>query len=427
MKKSNGRSHRVKNDVVRLFLPTLNCLIPVIVIARCKEAAAFQTVSFAGSHNTRNAIGCPVYQCNLGVPRKRVAVGGHGQMNSCNGCRESRRSAPFRLWSTVKRKLSGRREIFSRITLNANIPGGASGVTETELARLRHENDILKDLVAELEEENRKLESRPPQRIVIETFEGEGRPMLDANGDEVQLWYETGDGDSGKTEGLNWELARTSDGDGSTMAIAEDVSCGEDEDEDSCPIEPNLSFTDALRDRAYWLVGLLAMQSMSGFILARNEELLQTHPVIVYFLTMLVGAGGNAGNQASVRVIRGLALGTLNEQTQRRFLNREFKMALSLSTVLSLAGFTRAAVFRTPFAETIAVTTSLSLIVFSSICLGAVLPLFLKKLGVDPAHSSTTIQVVMDILGVVMTVIISTTLLDSPTGQALIARLSWGG
>jgi Mg/Co/Ni transporter MgtE len=43
------------------------------------------------------------------------------------------------------------------------------------------------------------------------------------------------------------------------------------------------------------------MQSFSGIILSRNEALLVDHPVIVYFLTMLVGAGGNAGNQASVR------------------------------------------------------------------------------------------------------------------------------
>lgn len=70
---------------------------------------------------------------------------------------------------------------------------------------------------------------------------------------------------------------------------------------DECPVEPNISFTDALKSRANWLVGLLALQSCSGFILARNEALLQDHPVIVYFLTMLVGAGGNAGNQASVR------------------------------------------------------------------------------------------------------------------------------
>jgi hypothetical protein len=54
-------------------------------------------------------------------------------------------------------------------------------------------------------------------------------------------------------------------------------------------------------DRAGWLVGLLFLQSMSSFILAHNEALLQKHVIIVRFLTMLVGAGGNAGNQASVR------------------------------------------------------------------------------------------------------------------------------
>ena len=85
-----------------------------------------------------------------------------------------------------------------------------------------------------------------------------------------------------------------------TGSDIEQESC-EEFDENACPIEPDISFKDALKDRAYWLVGLLSLQSMSGFILARNEELLQTHPVIVYFLTMLVGAGGNAGNQAAVR------------------------------------------------------------------------------------------------------------------------------
>lgn len=139
---------------------------------------------------------------------------------------------------------------------------------------------------------------------------------------------------------------------------------------------------------------------------------------------MLVGAGGNAGNQASVRVIRGLALGTLNEDTQAQFLTRELKMAVSLSSILSVAGFIRAAVFHTPLPETLAITAALAMIVFSSICLGAILPLILKRLGVDPAHSSTTIQVVMDILGVMLAVIVSSLLLDSPVGQLLVSRLS---
>ena len=33
------------------------------------------------------------------------------------------------------------------------------------------------------------------------------------------------------------------------------------------------------------------MQSLSGIILSRNEALLTNHPVIIYYLTMMVGAG----------------------------------------------------------------------------------------------------------------------------------------
>ena len=86
------------------------------------------------------------------------------------------------------------------------------------------------------------------------------------------------------------------------MAQEQQQWCDEVEvDSEECPVEPGILFQDAVRDRAYWLVGLLAAQSCSGFILARNEELLQNHPEIIFFLTMLIGAGGNAGNQASVR------------------------------------------------------------------------------------------------------------------------------
>ena len=48
-------------------------------------------------------------------------------------------------------------------------------------------------------------------------------------------------------------------------------------------------------DRGGWLVGLLIFQSCSSFILSNNESLLNEHPALIYFLTALVGAGGNAG------------------------------------------------------------------------------------------------------------------------------------
>lgn len=167
-------------------------------------------------------------------------------------------------------------------------------------------------------------------------------------------------------------------------------------------------FMDQLKDRAGWLIGLLILQSCSSFIIQYNERFLQNHMIIVQFLTMLVGAGGNAGNQASVRVIRSLAVGTLNKRTMSSFLRSEAKMALSLSILIGMTGFIRAAMFRTPPGETIAVTASVCAIVAISVAIGSTLPLGMRRVGIDPAHSSTSIQVVMDILGVLITVCVST-------------------
>lgn len=275
------------------------------------------------------------------------------------------------------------------------------------------ENDRLRDSIRQLEEENERLKryveeqhqnqleeaskTNNNKRIVLETFEGEGLfdsgdvssfARAPSNDDDDELWCDVLDGDE-------------------------------------CPIEPSISFGEALRDRAYWLVGLLIMQSLSGIILSRNELLLANHPVIIYYLTMMVGAGGNAGNQASVRVIRGIALGTLNNRTRGQFLVRELKMAATLSLILSVAGFARTICFRTPLPEAITVTAALALIVFSSICLGAILPLLLERIGVDPAHSSTTIQVIMDILGVLLAVLVSGAILDGPLGAYLLPKLGF--
>ena len=179
---------------------------------------------------------------------------------------------------------------------------------------------------------------------------------------------------------------------------------------------PNILETESFRplfiDRASWLVGLLIVQSISGFILQSNEQMLQNHLAIVNFLTMLVGAGGNAGNQASVQAIRGLALGWLNPRTTKFFLWRETKMALCLALTLGVTGFIRAALFETDIAETIAITSSLLAIVLISVALGSLLPLGMIKCSIDPAHSSTTIQVLMDILGVSITCWVSSYVLN---------------
>lgn len=137
----------------------------------------------------------------------------------------------------------------------------------------------------------------------------------------------------------------SSDKEGVSLVLKSHVSdCDDQSDHSSVgDLEPELTFFQSLVDRGSWLVGLLVLQSFSSFILKNNEDLLQQHAVIVRFLTMLVGAGGNAGNQASVRVIRGLATGTIRVgDNVKTYLKSEFKTGILLSIFLGVAGCLRA-------------------------------------------------------------------------------------
>lgn len=137
----------------------------------------------------------------------------------------------------------------------------------------------------------------------------------------------------------------------STAETSLESSYFDDDDNDDS------TFFEHVKDRGMWLVGLLLLQSLSSFIIRRNQVLLQNHSFIVQFLTMLVGAGGNGGNQASVNVIRGLAVDSIGDM--RAFLWKEFAMGISLALLLGTAGAIRAACFSVPIMETLAITMSL--------------------------------------------------------------------
>jgi len=182
----------------------------------------------------------------------------------------------------------------------------------------------------------------------------------------------------------------------------------------SGPLDPagrSAPFGERLRGRVTLLVGLLIFQSVSSFILASYSELLQQHSVIVYFLTMLVGAGGNAGNQAAVLVIRGLATGDVRGWAQ--YLWGEVKMAVAISIIMVAAGFARVTLFHGSYQDAVAIASSLLAIVFISIVVGASLPLLLHMLRLDPAHAGATIQVIMDLAGVLITCMVCSVLLRS--------------
>ncbi len=165
------------------------------------------------------------------------------------------------------------------------------------------------------------------------------------------------------------------------------------------------SFSSLFMQRSVWLGGLLLLQSVSPFILSKYQSLIHSHIFLSFFYTMLIGTGGNAGNQSATLVIRGLATGEISRKNAFRVLFREFWMSLALASVLFVVNFLRI-YFSYPYPNlisTIAIGISLFLIVTTSMILGTFIPFMLERFNIDPAHSAAPfLATLMDILGILI-------------------------
>lgn len=166
------------------------------------------------------------------------------------------------------------------------------------------------------------------------------------------------------------------------------------------------AFKSELSSRATVLVSLMVVQSLSGIILGNFLDLIQNHVVVTLFLTMLVGAGGNAGNQATVSLIQRLAReknGRMARFKELSILLREGRFGLLLGVLLCSVAFLRVLFSCGDLTSAIAIGVTAFFIVFISVMAGAAMPLGLVHIGVDAVHAGPAIQVLMDIIGVFLT------------------------
>src|SRR4029077_18284766 len=115
--------------------------------------------------------------------------------------------------------------------------------------------------------------------------------------------------------------------------------------------------------------------------------------------------------QASTLVIRALALGELKLADLWRVIRREVFAGLALGTILGTIGFLRISIWSAfstiygPHWLLVAITVSLSLIgiVLWGTLVGSLLPLLLRRLGLDPATSSAPfVATLVDVTGLVI-------------------------
>lgn len=162
------------------------------------------------------------------------------------------------------------------------------------------------------------------------------------------------------------------------------------------------SFFRLLFERGYILIALLLAQSFSTTVMKAYHATLE-YGMLLYFTTMLISTGGNTSSQSSALVIQGLATGQLHRMNIFKFLRRELLMASMLAIILCIVAFIRVYMSAGTIIEGLVISGSLFVIVLSSVILGSLIPLILKRLNIDPAFSAGPfLATLMDILGILI-------------------------
>jgi magnesium transporter len=158
--------------------------------------------------------------------------------------------------------------------------------------------------------------------------------------------------------------------------------------------------------RGSWLVLLFAAQLLTAAVIRQNRVALERTLELVVFIPLIMSSGGNAGSQSSTLIIRAMAIGELAPRDWVKVLGRELLIGFSLGVALGLLGFARgwlAGETVAPAAIASAVGLSILAIVTVSTIIGSLLPLVIRKVGLDPAVSSTPfIASVVDVLGLLV-------------------------
>jgi len=156
-------------------------------------------------------------------------------------------------------------------------------------------------------------------------------------------------------------------------------------------------------ERSKWLVGLLLLQSVSSVIMNYYNAMLADHVILTLFLTMLMGTGGNAGNQSATLVIRGIATGEIGRKRRLFVFLRESLLSVCIASLLSTISFARVWIMHGNLLAAFAISASLFCIVCVSMLLGTLIPLTLHHFKIDPAHSAAPfLATLMDVIGILI-------------------------
>ena len=166
-----------------------------------------------------------------------------------------------------------------------------------------------------------------------------------------------------------------------------------------------------VRKRATWLVVLFIGEMLTASAMGYYEGAIAKAVVLALFLPMIISSGGNSGSQASMLIIRAMALGEVTLRDWWRVMRKEVIAGLMLGGVLGAIGLGPLALWAQltkvygPHWMLVAVTVGVALIgvVLWGSLSGSMLPFILRRVGADPATSSAPfVATLVDVTGLVI-------------------------
>lgn len=166
-----------------------------------------------------------------------------------------------------------------------------------------------------------------------------------------------------------------------------------------------------VRKRATWLIILFLSEMLTATAMGKYENEIAKAVVLSIFVPLVISSGGNSGSQASTLIIRAMALGEVHLRDWWRVMRRELLSGLSLGAILGAIGFIRISAWATLFGAygehwlMLALTVGVALvgIVLWGTLAGSMLPILLRRVGLDPATSSAPfVATLVDVSGLVI-------------------------
>ena len=154
---------------------------------------------------------------------------------------------------------------------------------------------------------------------------------------------------------------------------------------------------DMWKNRVPWLLFLMLSATFTTMILNSFEDALAVQAVLIGFIPVIMGTGGNSGAQSSTAIIRSLSLGDTEPEDALKVIWKELRVALLCGVTLAAANFMKMLLVDNLLLGnhnvdyTIALIVSLAIVftVMFAKVVGSFLPMLAEKIGLDPAVVAT--------------------------------------